>query len=85
MDEVIKLIKNPKATRIYAHFDRRTSFWRNKDRILDPDFVASYAFYPLIEKDMRRIKWKSGQPVKDPRPIRYAALLDRGTYQFFAA
>ena len=85
MDEVIKLIKNPKATRIYAHFDRRTSFWRNKDRILDPDFIASYAFYPLIEKDMRRIKWKSGQPVKDPRPIRYAAHLDRCIYQYYAA
>lgn len=52
---------------------------------MDPTFVKSYAFYPLIQKDMRRMKPDgSGKFHNESRPIRYAAHLDRCIFQYYS-
>lgn len=83
-EDILKLIKNPNAVRNYAHFDYRTSFSSKVDSITNPNFVSHYSFYPLIEKELRRIKHKNGTKVKDPRRVSYSAHLDRCIYQYYS-
>lgn len=85
MDDILKHIKNPSEVKSYAHFDYRTSVNRCIKKISDPNFVSSYAFYPLIERPMRRIKEIDGVFKNDPRPIRYSAHLDRCIYKYYSA
>ncbi len=78
-------LKMPYSVRGYAHFDHRVSLASCYDLVSDPQWVARHSFYPFIGKEVRRIKWREGVPHKDPRPIRYAAHLDRCIYQYYTA
>lgn len=85
MDDIPAFIKEPTRKRAYAHFDLRCTFASKSALVKDPHFVAGYAFYPLIEKPLRRMKQgEDGKPFNKPRPIRYAAHLDRCIYQYYA-
>lgn len=78
-------LKMPYSVRGYAHFDHRVSLASCYDLVSDPQWVARHSFYPFIGKEVRRIKWREGVPHRDPRPIRYAAHLDRCIYQYYTA
>ena len=83
-EDILKFIKNPNTVKNYAHFDYRTSFSSKIDSITDPNFVSHYSFYPLIKKELRRIKHKNGIKDKDPRKVSYSAHLDRCIYQYYS-
>lgn len=84
-NSIPSFIKNPDAVRSYAHFDFKTSFAAKVDLVTDPVFVKSYAFYPLIQKNVRRMKSdRHGKFCNHPRPVKYAAHLDRCIYQYYS-
>ena len=69
----------------YAHFDHRVSLASCYALVSNPRWVARHSFFPFIGEEVRRTKWRNGKPHKDPRPIRYAAHLDRAIYQYYTA
>ncbi|WP_302547689.1 reverse transcriptase domain-containing protein [Gordonibacter pamelaeae] len=84
-DSIPPYIKKPHTIKSYVHFDFRTSFAAKANLVMDPGFVKSYAFYPLIQRDLRRMKPDGhGKFFNDPRPIKYAAHLDRCIYQYYS-
>lgn len=84
-NNIPSFIKNPHTVKSYAHFDSRTSFAAEVDLITDSGFVKSYAFYPLIQRNARRMKPDGhGKFYNHPRPIKYAAHLDRCIYQYYS-
>lgn len=85
MTELPKSLKNIDARKSYAHFDKRISLRSCLDKVSNPGFVEKYSFYPVIQKDQRRMKWEGGRCESKPRPICYAAHMDRCIYQYYGA
>ncbi len=84
-NNIPSFVKNPNTVKSYAHFDLRTSFAAKVDLITDSSFVKSYAFYPVIQRNARRMKLDGdGKFRNHPRPIKYAAHLDRCIYQYYS-
>lgn len=85
MVKLPKSLKNLDTRKSYAHFDQRVSLRNCLNRVSNPEFVKRHSFYPVIQKDQRRIKWEAGKPENKPRPICYAAHMDRCIYQYYGA
>lgn len=88
-----RYVKAHENSKGYAHFDRRTSLKNNKTRqnVLNPEWVAMHAFWPLIQFEISKDKFvgkKESKPAhlikKSPRLIRYCAHLDRCVYQRYS-
>ncbi len=88
-----RYVKSHENSKGYAHFDKRTSLKNDKTRrnVLDPNWVARHAFWPLIQFEKSKDKFvgeKEGRPAhlfkKNPRVIRYCAHLDRCVYQRYS-
>lgn len=85
MRQLPRSLKNLDVKKCYAHFDLRVSLRQCLQQVGDPSFVSRYSFYPLIQRDQRRIKHRGGECENDPRPICYAAHRDRCIFQFYSA
>lgn len=85
MAKVPESLKNLDTRKSYAHFDQRVSLRNCLGKVSNPEFVKHYSFYPVIQRDQRRMKWEDGKCESKPRPICYAAHMDRCIYQYYGA
>lgn len=73
----------------YIHFDSPLSLKKAEAIVTNPLVVASHAFYPLIEYQIKTSKLKKDatgelQTKEKSRPIAYAAHLDSHIYAYYA-
>ena len=76
----------------YSHFDERTSLANGKTRakVLNPGWVASHGFWPLIHVTAKRHRFVGGDSTspsylkRKVREIRYCSHIDRCIFQRYA-
>lgn len=68
----------------YAHFDHRVSFAEAQTKILDSEYVALHAFYPLISNEIITVRYRGGKRNCKVRNIAYASHFDHRVFQYYS-
>lgn len=79
-------------TKKHLHFDRRISFNRVRDYVMDPNKISTHSFLPLVHFNVESQKYtgydnpnSEGRPIKaKSRKIMYAGHIDGYIYKYYS-